>query len=218
MSVAPELFLYNTLTRRTEPFETLEPGLVRMYVCGVTVYDDAHIGHAMSAIVFDILRRFLEWRGYRVLHIVNFTDVDDKIINRANALGCDPHELTEHYISEFLQQLAALNVLPATFYPRATQTMPEIINFIKQLIAKGFAYPAAAHAELPDQDVYFRVAKANDYGKLSRRSLDEMLSGTRVEVAEYKESPADFALWKAAKPGEPYWDSPWGARATGLAY
>ncbi len=210
MSVAPELFLYNTLTRRTEPFETLEPGLVRMYVCGVTVYDDAHIGHAMSAIVFDMLRRYLEWRGYRVLHIVNFTDVDDKIINRANALGRDPHELTEHYISEFLQQLAALNVLPATFYPRATQTMPEIISFIEHLIAKGFAYPASAHPELPDQDVYFRVAKADDYGKLSRRSLDEMLSGTRVEVAEYKESPADFALWKAAKPDEPYWDSPWG--------
>ncbi len=209
MTAVPTLHLYNTLTRRTEPFETLEPGLVRMYVCGVTVYDDAHIGHAMSALVFDVLRRYLEWRGYRVLHIVNFTDVDDKIINRANALGRDPNELTEQYINEFLEQLAALNVLPASFYPRATQTMPEIISFIERLIAQGYAY-AAAPAGSPDQDVYFRVAQVPDYGKLSRRSLDDMLSGTRVEVTDYKESPADFALWKAAKAGEPYWDSPWG--------
>lgn len=209
MTTATTLHLYNTLTRRSEPFETLEPGLVRMYVCGVTVYDDAHIGHAMSALVFDVLRRYLEWRGYRVLHIVNFTDVDDKIINRAHALGRDPNELTEQYINEFMEQLAALNVLRASLYPRATQTMPDIISFIERLIAQGYAYAAAPDGSA-DQDVYFRVAQVSDYGKLSRRSLDDMLGGTRVEVTDYKESPADFALWKAAKAGEPYWDSPWG--------
>jgi cysteinyl-tRNA synthetase len=195
--------LYNTRTRRVEPLETLEPGVVRMYICGVTVYDDAHIGHAMSAIVFDIIRRYLEWRGYQVIHVVNFTDVDDKIINRANELHRDPHGLAQQYIDDFMAQLAALNVLPATCYPRATQTMQEIIAFTQQLIDRGHAYAA-------DGDVYFRVNSYPDYGKLSGRSLDEMLSGTRFEVDPRKESPADFALWKAAKPGEPAWPSPWG--------
>lgn len=195
--------IYNTLTRRADPLETLEPGVVRMYVCGVTVYDEAHIGHAMSAIVFDIVRRYLEWRGYRVIHVVNFTDVDDKIIARAQELGRDPHELAESLIHDFMAQLEALNVLPATIYPRATQTMPEIIGFIQQLIDQGHAYVA-------DGDVYFRVSSAPDYGKLSGRSLEDMLSGTRFEVDPRKESPADFALWKAAKPGEPSWPSPWG--------
>jgi cysteinyl-tRNA synthetase len=200
--------LYNTLTRRVEPFETIEPGVVRMYVCGVTVYDDAHIGHAMSAIVFDVLRRHLEWRGYQVRHVVNFTDVDDKIIARANALGRTPRELAESYVRDFMAQLQALNVLPATAYPRATQTMAEIVAFIEGLIANGHAYAASG-------DVYFRVQAASGYGKLSGRSLDEMLSGTRFEVDTRKESPADFALWKAAKPGEPAWPSPWGAGRPG---
>jgi len=200
--------LHNTLTKRVEPLETIEPGVVRMYVCGVTVYDDAHIGHAMSAIVFDIVRRHLEWRGYRVRHIVNFTDVDDKIIARANALSRNPQDLAEGYVRDFMAQLAALNVLPATEYPRATQTMTEIIAFIEGLIAKGRAYAAGG-------DVYFRVRTAPDYGKLSGRALDEMLSGTRFEVDARKESPADFALWKAAKPGEPAWPSPWGAGRPG---
>ncbi len=200
--------LYNTLTRRIDPLETIEPSVVRMYVCGVTVYDDAHIGHAMSAIVFDIIRRYLEWRGYQVLHVVNFTDVDDKIINRANALGRDPHALAQQYIDDFMRQLEALNVLRATIYPRATQTMPEIISFIEGLIAQGFAYAA-------EGDVYFRVSRDEDYGKLSGRSLEDMLSGTRFEVDPRKESPADFALWKAAKPGEPAWPSPWGAGRPG---
>lgn len=195
--------IYNTLTRRADPLETVEPGVVRMYVCGVTVYDDAHIGHAMSAIVFDIVRRYLEWRGYQVIHVVNFTDVDDKIIARAHSLGQDPQALAERYIAEFLEQLKALNVRPATVYPRATQTMPEIITFIEGLIEQGHAYPAAG-------DVYFRVNSDPDYGKLSGRSLEDMLSGTRFEVDPRKESPADFALWKAAKPGEPAWPSPWG--------
>src|SRR5262245_1587770 len=194
--------IYNTLTRRTEPFETHEPGLVRMYVCGVTVYDDAHIGHAMSAMVFDVVRRYLEWRGCRVVSVVNFTDVDDKIIARANREGRDPHELAEQLIAEFIGQLRALNVLPATLYPRATETIPEIIAFIQQLIEQGYAYPAQG-------DVYFRVSRDSDYGKLSGRSLEDMLAGTRFEVDPRKETPADFALWKAAKPGEPAWSSPW---------
>jgi cysteinyl-tRNA synthetase len=169
----------------------------------VTVYDEAHIGHAMSALVFDLIRRYLAWRGYRVIHGVNFTDVDDKIIARANQSGRDPQELAEGYIAEFLEQLQALNVLPATLYPRATQTMPEIIAFIQELIDGGHAYAA-------DGDVYFRVQSFSSYGKLSGRSLEDMLSGTRFEVDPRKESPADFALWKAAKPGEPFWPSPWG--------
>jgi len=195
--------LFNSLTRRCDVLETIEPGIVRMYVCGVTVYDDAHIGHAMSAIVFDVIRRYLEWRGFEVRHVVNFTDVDDKIINRARALGREPLDLAEQYIREFTEQLAALNVKPASANPRATQTMAEIIAFIEGLIAKGCAYAA-------DGDVYFRVKSDGDYGKLSGRSLDEMLVGTRFEVDPRKESPADFALWKAAKPGEPAWPSPWG--------
>ena len=195
--------LYNTLTRRTEPLETLELGVVRMYVCGVTVYDHAHIGHAMSAVVFDIVRRYLEWSGYKVIHVVNFTDVDDKIIARANDMGRDPQELAQQYIDEFMGQLEALNVTPATSYPRATETMDKIIEFIGGLIAEENAYEA-------DGDVLFRVRSDPEYGKLSGRSLDDMLSGTRFEVDSRKESPADFALWKAAKPAEPFWPSPWG--------
>jgi cysteinyl-tRNA synthetase len=195
--------IYNTLSRTTAPLETIEPGVVRMYVCGVTVYDQAHIGHAMSAMVFDVVRRYLEFRGYRVHHVVNFTDVDDKIINRANALGRDPKQLAEGYIAEFMADLEALNILPATEYPRATETMDEIQRFIAGLIESGNAYEA-------EGDVYFRVASDPDYGKLSGRKLADMLSGTRFDVDERKESPADFALWKAAKPGEPEWPSPWG--------
>jgi cysteinyl-tRNA synthetase len=194
--------IYNTLTRTKQPLETVEPGVVRMYVCGVTVYDNAHIGHAMSALVFDIIRRYLEYRGYEVRHVVNFTDVDDKIINRANALGRDSKELAESYVAEFFDELKALNVLPAKAYPRATETMDEIIQFIAHLIDSGHAYEAGG-------DVYFRVASDPNYGKLSGRNLQDMLSGTRFEVDERKENPADFALWKAAKPGEPFWPSPW---------
>jgi cysteinyl-tRNA synthetase len=194
--------IYNTLSRTKQPLETVEPGVVRMYVCGVTVYDNAHIGHAMSALVFDVIRRYLEYRGYEVRHVVNFTDVDDKIINRANALGRDPKELAEAYVTEFFDELKALNVLPAKAYPRATETMDEIIQFIVHLIDGGHAYEAGG-------DVYFRVASDPNYGKLSGRNLQDMLSGTRFEVDERKENPADFALWKAAKPGEPFWPSPW---------
>ena len=194
--------IYNTLTRKKEPLEPLEPGVVTMYVCGVTVYDQAHIGHAMSALVFDVIRRYLEFRGLEVRHVVNFTDVDDKIINRANELGRDPKELAESYVAEFLGDLQALNILPATAYPRATETISEIIHFIASLIERHHAYAAGG-------DVYFSVPSDPDYGKLSGRNLNDMLAGTRFEVDERKRHPADFALWKAAKPGEPFWPSPW---------
>ncbi|HUH99057.1 MAG TPA: cysteine--tRNA ligase [Anaerolineales bacterium] len=198
------LRIYNTLTRRKEDFQTLQPHIVKMYVCGVTVYNDAHVGHAMSALVFDVIRRYLEYRGYQVKHVMNYTDVDDKIINRANQLKEDPLRLAQRYIDDYAQNLKDLNILPATVNPRATQTMNEIQSMVKGLIEKGYAYAAS------NGDVYFRVTRDPDYGKLSGRKLDEMQAGARIEVEEAKEHPMDFALWKAAKPGEPSWDSPWG--------
>ncbi len=196
--------LYNTLTRKKEDLQTLEAGLVKMYVCGPTVYNDAHVGHAMSALVFDIVRRYLEYRGYNVQHVMNYTDVDDKIINRANQMGVDPFVLSQRYIEDFDQNLTDLNIQPATSKPRVSKTMPQIIAFVKGLVDKDCAYPAA------NGDVYFRVTHDEDYGKLSARKLDDMQAGARVEVEELKEHPMDFALWKASKPGEPSWDSPWG--------
>lgn len=195
--------IYNTLTRKKEDFETLEPGKVRMYVCGVTVYANPHVGHAMSALVFDIIRRYLQFRGYEVLHVTNFTDVDDKIINRANQLGKDPFQLAEEYINVLRRNMAELNVLPAVAYPRATLEMDTIIAMIEGLIEKGYAYEAGG-------DVYFRVQRDETYGKLSGRRIEDMKSGARIEIGELKEDPLDFALWKTAKPGEPAWDSPWG--------
>jgi cysteinyl-tRNA synthetase len=198
------LRIYNTLTRKKEDLQTLEPGVVKMYVCGVTVYSDAHIGHAMSAIVFDVVRRYLEYRGYYVRYVMNFTDVDDKIIARAAQKGVDPQALAESYIQAYRKNLEDLNVLPATANPRATQEMPQIIQMIGGLIEKGFAYSAG------NGDVYFRVTRDPEYGKLSGRKLDDMQAGARIEIEEEKEHPMDFAIWKAAKPGEPAWDSPWG--------
>jgi cysteinyl-tRNA synthetase len=198
------LRVYNTLTRKKEDFQTLEPKQVKMYVCGVTVYNDAHVGHAMSALVFDIIRRYLEYRDYNVRHVMNYTDVDDKIITRAGQLGEDPLKLAERYVQDYARNLADLNVLPATSNPRATQTIGRIIDMISGLIDKGYAYAPG------NGDVYFRVTRDPDYGKLSGRKLDEMQAGARIEVGESKEHPMDFALWKAAKPGEPAWDSPWG--------
>jgi cysteinyl-tRNA synthetase len=195
--------VYNTLTRSVEEFKTLEPGKVSMYVCGPTVYAKAHIGHAMSALVFDIIRRYLEYRGYQVRHVMNFTDVDDKIILRANEKGMDPFALGEMYIREFQDHLQRFNVLPATVNPRATREMDQIITMIKGLVEKGYAYPV-------DGDVYFRVSRDPEYGKLSGRRVEEMQAGFRIEVDARKEHPMDFALWKAAKPGEPAWESPWG--------
>ena len=195
--------LYNTLTNKKEPLETLEPGKVKMYVCGPTVYNKAHIGHAMSAMVFDIIRRYMEYRGYEVQFAMNFTDVDDKIIKRANEMGVDPFKLAEGYIEDFQQDMKDLNIKPATYNPRATQEIGEIIKIVQGLVDKGYAYPL-------DGDVYFRVRKDAGYGKLSGRNIDDMRSGFRKEVDDRKEDPLDFALWKSAKPGEPSWESPWG--------
>ena len=197
------LRIYNTLTRKKEPFETLEPGEVAMYVCGPTVYDNAHVGHAMSAIVFDIIRRYLEYCGYKVNHVMNYTDVDDKIIQRANQEGLDPVKLAESYINQFDQHLKDLNVLPASVNPRATEEIDHIIAMVDGLVERGYAYPA-------DGDVYFSVTSDEAYGKLSRRRLEDMEAGARIEVDERKRNPMDFALWKASKPGEPAWASPWG--------
>ena len=201
--------IYNTLTRKKEILETLEPGKVKMYVCGPTVYNKAHVGHAMSAVVFDIIRRYLNYRGYQVRHLMNFTDVDDKIINRANQMGRDPFELANSYVIEFQKNLQDLNVLPATLNPRATQTIPQIIKMVQGLSEKGYAYPVETD-DLHNADVYFRVNKDDDYGRLSGRKLEDMQAGSRIDVDERKENPMDFAMWKAAKPGEPSWDSPWG--------
>jgi cysteinyl-tRNA synthetase len=201
--VTADIHVYNTQTRRKEPLRTIEPGKVRMYVCGVTPYDSAHVGHGMSLMSFDVIRRYLEHRGYEVRHIQNFTDIDDKIINRANAEKIDPDALTEHFIEEWHAQMRALNVLPALHYPRATEEVGPIITMVQGLIDRGYAYAV-------DGDVYFRVRSFPGYGKLSHRDLDDLLSGARIEVDERKEDPLDFALWKAAKPGEPSWESPWG--------
>lgn len=197
------LRIYNTLTRTKEDFQPLEEGKVRMYVCGPTVYDNAHVGHAMSSIVFDIIRRYFEFRGYQVKHVMNFTDVDDKIIRRANDVGMDPFQLAASYVEKYAEHLVDLNVLPAHITPRVTQEIENIITITQALIQKGYAYAV-------DGDVYFRVSKDDDYGKLSRRKLEDMQAGARIDVDERKENPLDFALWKAAKPGEPSWDSPWG--------
>ncbi len=194
--------IYNTESSRKEEFNPLGSE-VRMYVCGVTPYDYSHIGHAMSYIFFDVIRRYLKYRGYKVKYVQNFTDIDDKIINRANQLGIPSEELAGKFIDSFLTDMKALNVVPADVYPRATGEVDKIIEVVEGLIDKGFAYAA-------NGSVYFRVRKAPDYGKLSHRSVDSLMSGARVEPGEEKEDPLDFALWKAAKPGEPSWDSPWG--------
>ncbi len=195
--------IYNTLTRKKEPFEPLEPGKVLMYVCGPTVYDKAHVGHAMSVLVFDIIRRYLEYQGYKIKHVSNYTDIDDKIIQRAAIEEVEYSEISKRYIQEFEQHLKDLNILPANIYPLATEEISHIIKAIEKLIEKGYAYPV-------EGDVYYRVRKFNEYGKLSGRNVDDMEAGTRIAVDARKEQPMDFALWKAAKPGEPFWASPWG--------
>ena len=197
------LRVYNTLSRKKETFETIEPNKVRMYVCGPTVYDKAHVGHAMSALVFDVIRRYLQYRGYDVRHVMNYTDVDDKIIQRANSLKVDPFKLAQTYIDQYDRHLSDLNILPATLNPRATTEMEHILEMITGLIEKEYAYPV-------DGDVYFRVKKLKGYGKLSGRKLEDMQAGARIGVDDRKENPMDFALWKAAKPDEPSWESPWG--------
>jgi len=199
--MAPRVF--NTLTRGKEDLAPLHAGLVRMYVCGVTVYDLSHIGHGRSAIVFDVMRRYLKHRGHAVKFIKNFTDIDDKIIRKANQEGVSAQEISERYIEEYRTDMASLGVAPADIEPKATEHVPQMIALIERLIAKGVAYPV-------EGDVYFEVRRFPGYGKLSGKNLEELQAGARVEVDERKRDPMDFALWKATKPGEPSWKSPWG--------
>ncbi len=194
--------LYSTLSRRAEEF-TPSGDEVKMYVCGPNLYAPCHVGHAMSYIVFDVLRRYLEYRGYKVRHVQNFTDIEDNIINRAQAQNVAIDELAEQHVEQFFRDMAPLNILRAHVYPRATREIPTIIEMVQRLIENGHAYQA-------DGDIYFRVQSRPDYGKLSARDLDGMRAGARVEPGENKEHPGDFTLWKASKPGEPAWDSPWG--------
>jgi len=194
---------YNTLTRQKEPFVPLEPGKVKMYVCGPTVYNYIHIGNARPAIVFDTLRRYLKYRGFDVTFVQNITDVDDKLIRVANEEGTTVKDVADRYTQAYNEDLRTLNVLPPDIQPRVMQTIPEILTFIEGLIEKGYAYES-------DGDVYFRTGRFKEYGKLSHQPLEDLQAGARVEVSEKKENPLDFALWKAAKPGEIYWDSPWG--------
>ena len=196
--------LYNTLTRKKETFTPLRPGKVHMYVCGITAYDYCHIGHARSAIVFDLLVRHMRAQGLEVTFVRNFTDVDDKIIRRANEEGRDWKEVAETYVRAFHEDMDRLNVLRADHEPRATDYIPQMQAICTSLIEQGKAYAT------PSGDVYFRVRAYPPYGKLSGRSLDDLQAGARVAPGEEKEDPLDFALWKAAKPGEPFWESPWG--------
>jgi cysteinyl-tRNA synthetase len=199
--------LHDTLsnTRRELLPALAEDGVVRLYVCGVTPYSESHVGHALHAIVFDVFRRYLDWRGIAVKHVQNFTDIDDKLIDRANRLGVPMLELAEQNIEDYHRQLNQMNVLPAHVYPRVTEVVPQIISFIQGLIEKGFAYESGG-------DVYYKVRQfgAKAYGALSKRDIDDLLSGARIDPTELKSDPLDFALWKTAKPGEPSWDSPWG--------
>lgn len=206
--------LYNSLTRRVEPLETIEPGKVRMYCCGVTVYDNCHLGHARSYIAWDVVRRYLTWRGYEVRYVQNFTDIDDKILNRARQEGSSMEEVAERYTQTYFEDMKRLNVLEADEYPRATHTMDGIKRLIHELESKGYAYASGG-------DVYYKVRQFSEYGKLSGRKFDEMQAGAsgRVESedaeAQKKKDPFDFALWKGAKSGEPAWDSPWGSGRPG---
>jgi len=194
--------VYNTLSGKKEEFSP-QGDEVKIYVCGVTPYDDAHIGHAMSYIVFDVIRRYLRYKKYKVKYVQNVTDIDDKIIDRANQRGVPPHKLAEKYTSSFFEDMDALNIEPADIYPRATGEIAKIIEVIEGLIDRGHAYPAGG-------SVYFRVRNDPDYGKLSHRSLESMRAAVGAMGSEEKEDAMDFALWKASKPGEPYWESPWG--------
>ena len=201
------LTIYNTLTRKKEEFKPLHPGVVNMYVCGPTVYNYIHIGNARSAIAFDTVRRYLEFKGYKVNYVSNFTDVDDKMIKAAHEQGITVPQLAEKYINAFMEDTTAINIEPATLHPRATENIPDIIKFVSGLIDKGYAYAKAG-------DVYYRARKFKHYGQLSGQTIDDLEVGASEHVSadevDKKEDPMDFALWKAAKPGEISWDSPWG--------
>jgi len=195
--------IYNTLSKQKEVFKPLQPGRVHMYVCGITAYDLCHVGHARSAVVFDTIYRYLKYRGFDVICVRNFTDVDDKIIRRAQEEGTDSQTIAERYIESFYEDMDRLGVARPTHEPRATEFIPEMIDLIETLIDKGYAYQA-------DGDVYFAVEEFAEYGKLSKRNLEDMIAGARVAVEAKKRNPMDFTLWKASKPGEPAWPSPWG--------
>lgn len=198
------LSVYNSLSNKKEPFIPVEEGKVRMYVCGPTTYNYIHLGNARPIVVFDTVRRFFEYLGYEVTYISNFTDVDDKIIRRANEEGKTAADVSSFYIKAFFEDTAKLNILPASVNPKVSEHMEEIISFVQQLIDDGYAYT------VDNGDVYFSVRKFDDYGILSGRNIDELMAGARVDVDEKKHDPLDFALWKSAKPGEPFWQSPWG--------
>lgn len=197
------MIIYNTMTRKKEEFVPADKNEAKIYACGPTVYNYIHIGNARPLCVFDVLRRYLEYRGMNVKFVQNFTDVDDKIIKRANEEGLSFSEVSEKYINEFWTDAHGLNVRDASVHPKATENIDEIIEIIKSLVDKGYAYDV-------DGDVYFRTLKFSDYGKLSHQPIEDLQSGARIAIGEKKEDPLDFALWKAAKEGEPYWDSPWG--------
>ena len=195
--------IFNTLTREKDEFKPITEGEVKIYACGPTVYNYIHIGNARPLCVFDVLRRYLEWRGYKVKFVQNFTDIDDKLIRKANEEGITVPEVAERYIKEFWTDAKGLNIREATVHPRATENIDEIQRIISVLVEKGFAYESGG-------DVYYRAKKFPGYGKLSHQPLEELEAGSRIDVAEIKEDPMDFCLWKGAKPGEPFWDSPWG--------
>ena len=196
--------IFNTLTRRKEELKTIVPNELKVYACGPTVYNYIHIGNARPLCVFDTFRRYMEYRGYKVNFVQNFTDIDDKIIRRANEEGTDYKTVSEKYIEEFWTDAKGMNVREATTHPKATENIDEIINIVSTLIEKGYAYA------VDNGDVYFSPKKFNEYGKLSHQPLEDLEAGARISVEEVKHEPMDFALWKSAKPGEPYWESPWG--------
>jgi cysteinyl-tRNA synthetase len=197
------MHLYNTLSRRKEPFKPLTPGKVGLYACGVTVYDDAHLGHARSCVAFEVLVRYLQRRGFQVTWVRNYTDIDDKILRRAQEQGRSWKEVAEAYIASFQQDMVALGIPPAQIEPKATDHIPQILDLIQRLVDLGFAYAGGG-------DVFFRVRRFPGYGKLSGQKIEDMEVGARIEVDPNKEDPLDFVLWKGSKPGEPAWDSPWG--------
>lgn len=196
--------IFNSMSRQKEEFVPIQPGKVSIYACGPTVYNFIHVGNARPIILFDVLRRYFEYRGYDVTFVQNFTDVDDKIIKRANEEGITSQEVAEKYIKEYFTDAQGLGVRPATIHPKATENMQQIIDMVQTLIDKGYAYP------VENGDVYYRTLKFKGYGKLSHQPIEDLQSGARIAVGDVKENPLDFALWKAAKPGEPAWDSPWG--------
>jgi cysteinyl-tRNA synthetase len=203
------LMIYNSVTRKKEAFKPIEPGKVNLYVCGVTVYDYCHIGHARTYVAFDVVTRYLKWRGYHVTHVRNITDIEDKIIKRAHENQEDYQAVVNRFTQAMYEDFARLDILPPDHDPRATDYIPQMITMIQQLITNGYAYVAE------NGDVYFEIRKFKKYGELAHRDIDQLESGARVEISEVKRDPLDFVLWKLAKPGEPFWESPWGAGRPG---